>query len=60
MRKGYLIISDKDLAQLLLVFETIAVAIEKKQLLQPKKIPYIDEIPQICIEISNLQKALII
>lgn len=58
MRNEYLNISDKDLAQLLLVYETMAVAFEKKQLLLPKKIPHIDEMPQICNEINNLQEAL--
>jgi len=58
VRNNYLNISDKDLAQILLVFETMAVAIEKKQSLQPKRIPYIYEIPQICKELNNLQEAL--
>lgn len=57
-RKPYLNLSDKELAQLLLVYETIAVAIEEKQLIQTKNIPYIDEIPKICKEINILQEAL--
>lgn len=57
-RKPYLNLSDKELAQLLLVYETIVVAIEEKQLLQTKNIPYIDEIPKICKEINILQEAL--
>jgi uncharacterized membrane protein YccC len=56
--KGYLSLSDEDLAQLLLVFETMATAIEQKQVIQPKKIPIMDEMPKICKEINMLQEAL--
>ena len=54
----YLNLSDEDLAQLLLVLETMATAIEQKQLIQPKNIPIIDEVPKICKEINQLQEAL--
>ena len=56
--KGYLSLSDENLAQLLLVFETMATAIEQKQVVQSKKIPIINEIPKICEEINILQEAL--
>lgn len=56
--KGYLSLSDENLAQLLLVFETMAAAIEQKQVIQPKKISTIKEIPKICKEINVLQEAL--
>ncbi|MCY6356351.1 FUSC family protein [Clostridium sp. ZS2-4] len=56
--KEYLNLSDEDLAQLLLVFETMVMAIEQKKVVQPKKIHIINEIPQICKEINILQEAL--
>ncbi|AGX43056.1 FUSC family protein [Clostridium saccharobutylicum] len=56
--KGYLILSDEDLAQLLLVLETMATSIEQKKTIKPKQISIIDEIPQICEEINAVQEAL--
>jgi hypothetical protein len=56
--KGYLSLSDENLAQLLLVFETIATSIEQKQVVQPKKNLVIDEMSKICHEINILQEAL--
>ncbi|WP_238885569.1 FUSC family protein [Clostridium sp. YIM B02551] len=56
--KGYINLSDEELAQLLLVFETMATAIEQKQLVQPKKIHAMDEISKICDEINILQESL--
>lgn len=56
--QGYLNLSDEDLAQLLLVFETMATAIEQRLPVQSKKIPIMDEIPKICKEINMLQEAL--
>ena len=40
------------------VFETMATAIEQKQLVQTKKIPIMNEIPKICEEINTLQESL--
>lgn len=57
-RKPCLSLTDKDLALLLLVYETMAISIEEKQLVLPKKVPYIDEIPKIFKEINILQDAL--
>ena len=54
----HLNLSDEDLAQLLLVLETMATAIEQKQLIQPKNIAIIDEVPKLCKEINQLQEAL--
>lgn len=54
----YLNLSDEDLAQLLLVLEKMAGAIEQKQIVQPIKIPIIDEVPKLCKEINQLQEAL--
>jgi len=51
-------LSDENLAQLLLVFETMAMAIEQKQVVQLKKIPIMNQIPKICEEINILQEAL--
>lgn len=56
--EGYLKLSDDDLAQLLLVLEKMAVAIEQKQLVQPIKLIIIDEMPKLCKEINQLQEAL--
>jgi len=42
----------------LLVFETMVTAIEQKQLVQPKKIPIMNEISKLCEEINILQEAL--
>ncbi|SFD16812.1 FUSC family protein [Clostridium uliginosum] len=56
--KGSLSLSDENLAQLLLVFETMAAAVEQKQVVQPKKVSIIKEIPKICKEINVLQEAL--
>lgn len=56
----YLNLHDEDLAQLLLVFETMAMSIEQKQIVQPKQIPIIDEISKVCKEINTLQQALTI
>jgi len=60
MTKGYLSLSDEDLAQLLLVLETMATAIEQNQVLQPKNIPVLKEEPNICNEIKLFQETLII
>jgi len=55
---GSLNLSDENLAQLLLIFETMATSIEQKQAVHPKEIPIIDEMPKICKEINILQEAL--
>lgn len=54
----YLNLSDEELGQLLLVLETMATAIEQKQLIQPKNLPIIDAVPKLCKEINQLQEAL--
>lgn len=56
--KVYFNLSDENLAELLLVFEKMAMAIEQKQVVQFKKIPIINEIPKICEEINILQESL--
>lgn len=56
--KGYLSLSDEDLAQLLLVLETMATSIEQKKAIKPKRFSIIEEIPQICEEINAVQEAL--
>jgi uncharacterized membrane protein YccC len=58
MDKGYLEISDEDLAQLLLVLETMATAVEQSQPVQSKKVPIIEGVHKICEEIKMLQEAL--
>lgn len=58
MRNRYLNISDKDLAQLLLVFETMVVHIKREVLVTPKKVPILDDMPKICQEINRLQETL--
>jgi len=56
--KVYFNLSDKNLAELLLAFEKMAMAIEQKQVVQFKKIPIMNEIPKICEEINILQESL--
>lgn len=56
--KGYLSLADEDLAQLLLVLETMATSIEQKKAIKPKRVSIIEEIPQICQEINVVQEAL--
>ncbi|MBU3157325.1 FUSC family protein [Clostridium estertheticum] len=56
--KVYFNLSDENLAELLLAFEKMAMAIEQKQIVQFKKIPIMNEIPKICEEINILQESL--
>jgi len=56
--KVYFNLSDENLAELLLVFEKMAMAIEQKQVVQFKKFPIMNEIPKICEEINILQESL--
>nr|WP_243240358.1 hypothetical protein [Clostridium cibarium] len=56
--KGNLSLSDEDLAQLLLVLETMATSIEQKKAIKPKRLTIIEEISQICEEINSVQEAL--
>lgn len=56
--KGYLILSDEELAQLVFVYEIMAVAIEQNKVLKPKKLLIMEDIPKICKEINMLQEAL--
>lgn len=56
--KKFLNLSDDDLAKFLLAFEKIVIAIEKKQLIEIKEVPIIDEFPKLCKEINQLQYAL--
>lgn len=46
------------MAQLILIYETMATDIEQKNAIQLKKVPVINEIPEFCEEINNLQEAL--
>jgi hypothetical protein len=56
--KGNLNLSDEELAQVILVYETMANDIEQKNAIEPRKIPIIHEIPEFCEEINMLQEAL--
>lgn len=56
--KGCLCLSDEELAQLILIYETMANDIEQKNAIQLRKIPVINEIPEFCEEINMLQEAL--
>lgn len=58
--KGYFKLTDEELAEVLLVFETMAIAIEQKQYVQLKRISIIGAMPKICKEINMLQEALVI
>lgn len=57
--KGYLSLSDQELAQLVLVLEKIAISIEQRIDIKPKKVSSIEEISQVCEEINAVQEALI-
>jgi len=56
--KGCLNFSDEELGQIILIYETMANDIEQKNVIQPRKISIIDEIPEFCDEINRLQEAL--
>lgn len=58
MEKGQLKLSDEDLSQFILIYETIANDIEQKNEIQSRKIPIINEISEFCEEINRLQEAL--
>jgi len=58
--KGHLNLSDEELAQLILVYETMANDVEQKKAIQPRKISIINEISEFCEEINMLQEALVI
>ena len=58
IEQGYLDLSDEELAQLLLVLETMATAVEQSLQVQPKEIPIIAGVHKICEEINTLQEAL--
>lgn len=55
---GYLKLSDKELSELLLVFETMATSIEQKREVEIKVVPSVKEIPKVCEELVNLQNVL--
>lgn len=58
MEKGQLILSDEELSQFILIYETIANDIEQKNKIQPRKISAINEISEFCEEINRFQEAL--
>lgn len=57
IEKGHLNLSDEELAQLILIYETIANDIEQKNQIQPRKISIISEISELCEEINVFQEA---
>lgn len=56
--KGYLNLSDKDLAQLLFVYEKMGTAIAQEKLVQPMMLPIMNDTPKICQELNLLQEVL--
>ncbi|GAA0077046.1 FUSC family protein [Clostridium sp. CTA-5] len=58
IEKGRLNLSDEELAQIILVYETMANDIEQKNQIQPRKINDINEISEFCEELNTLQEAL--
>ncbi|MEK3889084.1 FUSC family protein [Bacillus sp. FSL K6-3431] len=54
----YSSLSDEELAQLMLVFENMAMAAEQKQPLAKMTVPYLEKYPLLQKETSNLQEAL--
>lgn len=58
MEKGQLKLSDEELSQFILIYETIANDIEQKNEIHPRKVSVINEISEFCEEINRLQEAL--
>jgi hypothetical protein len=58
MEKGQLKLSDEELSQFILIYETIANDIEQKNEIQSRKVSVINEISEFCEEINRLQEAL--
>jgi len=56
--KGYLSLSEEQLGQFILTYETMANDIEQKNIIQPRKISIINEITEFCEEINRLQESL--
>ncbi|OOM71030.1 inner membrane protein YccS [Clostridium puniceum] len=56
--KEHLKLSDEELSQFILIYETIANNIEQKNSIQLRKISIINEISELCEEINRLQEAL--
>lgn len=56
--KGHLNLSDDELSQIILVYETMANDIEQKNEIQPRQINVINEISEFCEELNILQEAL--
>ena len=56
--KGYLNITEEDVAKLLLAYEVMERAIEQEQPIQAIKVPILEEIPMICQEINIMQEIL--
>lgn len=58
IEEGHLNLSDEELAQLILIYQTMANDIEHKNAIQPRKITTINGISEFCEEINRLQEAL--
>jgi len=58
MEKKHLKLSDEELSQFILIYETIANDIEQKNEIQPRKTSIIYEISEFCEEINRFQEAL--
>ncbi|ACL76979.1 conserved hypothetical protein [Ruminiclostridium cellulolyticum H10] len=56
--REYIRLSDQELAQILMVLEKIATAVEQKHVLKDIRTLDIDDIPKICKEVNNLQEIL--
>ncbi|MDF2885050.1 MAG: hypothetical protein K0R54_5621 [Clostridiaceae bacterium] len=56
--KGHINIKDEELAQLILIYETMANDIEQRNTIKPRTVEVINEISELCEEINNLQSAL--
>jgi uncharacterized membrane protein YccC len=56
--KGSLRLSEEELGQVILIYETMANDIQEKNVIKPRKISIINEIPEFCEEINTLQEAI--
>ncbi|MFT8350255.1 FUSC family protein [Clostridium saccharoperbutylacetonicum] len=56
--KRHINVKDKELAQLILIYETMANNIEQRNSIKPRTVEVINEISELCEEINNLQSAL--
>lgn len=58
VKSGHLNLSDDELSQMLLIFETTATAVEQRRPINVREVHCINEIPKVCEEMTKLQNIL--